>query len=66
MNPTDFAGSQAGLVPDYRDLATNMPMAVLKQRIETDKAKPLGLVRCQDSELLIIYDREAPLFSENT
>ena len=42
------------VVPDFHDASTNLPMSDLKKRVEG--AKPLGLVRCDASELLVIYD----------
>ncbi|KAG5221788.1 signal transducer [Salix suchowensis] len=48
------AMSQARLVPDFSSSVQSPPMADLKEH--TLNAKPLGLVRSNDRELLVIYD----------
>ncbi|KAF4571140.1 hypothetical protein EYR36_008468 [Pleurotus pulmonarius] len=53
-DPTNIAKSQIRLVPDFSDTIKNPPMADLKEH--TSDAKPLGLVRSNDQELLVIYD----------
>ncbi|KAL0955022.1 hypothetical protein HGRIS_003941 [Hohenbuehelia grisea] len=53
-DPNRFATSQVSVVPEYSQASTNKPMADLKAR--TDIAKPLGLVRVNDTELLMVYD----------
>jgi len=42
------------VVPNLQDSANNPPMALLKSLI--DNARPLGFVRVDVNELLIIYD----------
>ncbi|KAF7424638.1 hypothetical protein PC9H_009946 [Pleurotus ostreatus] len=54
VNPTNVAKSYASLVPDFSSSSQNPPMADLKEH--TLDAKPLGLVRSNDRELLVIYD----------
>jgi hypothetical protein len=41
-------------VPDFRQSSNNLPMSMLKSRC--DNSKPLGMVRCDGEELLIVYD----------
>jgi hypothetical protein len=45
------------VVPDLSGASTNAPMADLKSRC--DDARPLGLVRCDADELLVIYDSKS-------
>lgn len=50
-----LARSAVTVVPDLRDAVHDLPMSNLKERI--NDAKPLGLVRVDANELLVIYDR---------
>ncbi|KAF8206488.1 hypothetical protein K438DRAFT_1817292 [Mycena galopus ATCC 62051] len=61
LDPTNLARSAITFVPDFEDVtcasaksATAAPMAALKKRLEG--MKPLGLLRCSSSELLVVYD----------
>ncbi|KAJ3783008.1 hypothetical protein GGU11DRAFT_848965 [Lentinula aff. detonsa] len=54
VDPTNIANSRVTVVPDFSGASTNQPMANLKSRV--DSAKPLGLIRSDASELLVIYD----------
>ncbi|KAJ8508807.1 hypothetical protein ONZ45_g8965 [Pleurotus djamor] len=55
-DPMNVAKSAISVIPDFSkaDPNTNKPMADLKQR--TDEAKPLGIVRSDEKELLVVYD----------
>ncbi|KAF9445469.1 hypothetical protein P691DRAFT_734916, partial [Macrolepiota fuliginosa MF-IS2] len=53
-DPINFARSEVMVIPDLRDAVHNLSMSILKERISG--AKPLGLVRVDASELLVIYD----------
>ncbi|EIW84261.1 hypothetical protein CONPUDRAFT_163433 [Coniophora puteana RWD-64-598 SS2] len=53
-DPTHASNSVVAVVPDFSDSATNKRVADLKSRCEA--AKPLGLIRCDASELLVVYD----------
>ncbi|KAJ7707684.1 hypothetical protein B0H17DRAFT_1000886 [Mycena rosella] len=56
LDPTNLTRSAITFVPDFTDAsnATSSAMAALKKRLEG--AKPLGLVRCSATELLVIFD----------
>ncbi|KAJ7756435.1 hypothetical protein DFH07DRAFT_820553 [Mycena maculata] len=54
LNPTDLTRSAITFVPDFTDDSRNANMAALKKRLEG--SKPLGLLRCSASELLVVYD----------
>ncbi|KAF7986494.1 hypothetical protein HWV62_31305 [Athelia sp. TMB] len=54
IDPTNVQKSVVTIVPDMSNAANNPPMADLKARC--DNARPLGLVRCDADELLVIYD----------
>ncbi|KAF7374933.1 hypothetical protein MSAN_00379400 [Mycena sanguinolenta] len=57
LDPTNLTRSAITFVPDFSDAttaATAAPMAALKKRLEG--MKPLGLLRCSGSELLVVYD----------
>ncbi|KAK0223358.1 hypothetical protein IW262DRAFT_820050 [Armillaria fumosa] len=54
LDPTNLARSTVTVVPNLSDTANSPAMATLKSRLED--AKPLGLVRCDSSELLVVYD----------
>ncbi|KAJ7593119.1 hypothetical protein C8J56DRAFT_930435 [Mycena floridula] len=54
LDPTNLAKSSVTVVPDFHDANSSLPMGNLKQR--TDAATPLGLVRCDEKELLVVYD----------
>ena len=49
-----LAQSSVALVPDFDDAANNSPMTLLKSHVEN--LKPLGFVRVDLNELLVIYD----------
>jgi hypothetical protein len=49
-----LARSAVAMVPDLQDAASDIHMSTLKDRLKD--AKPLGLVRVDDNELLLIYD----------
>lgn len=49
-----FSSGSFTVVPDFTNASDNQPMYRLKARCES--AKPLGLVRCDSSELLLVYD----------
>lgn len=51
-----LAQSTVTIVPNLDDARTNLPMSLLKERLAG--AKPLGLIRLDSSELLLIYDGE--------
>lgn len=53
-DPTNFTRGSFTVVPDFTNPSDPLPMSHLKARCES--AKPLGLVRCENSELLLIYD----------
>ena len=42
------------VVPDWREASNNQLMSDLKSKCES--SKPLGLVRCDSDDLLVIYD----------
>lgn len=48
--------SAVAVVPDLKDASSNEPMALLKARL--DGKKPLGFVRVDQNDLLVIYDGE--------
>lgn len=54
-DPTNLANSAITVVPDLSE-TDKKPVASLKARVQG--AKPLGLVRFDASELLVIYDGE--------
>ncbi|KIK63091.1 hypothetical protein GYMLUDRAFT_163599 [Collybiopsis luxurians FD-317 M1] len=54
VDPTNVAKCRVTVVPDFTDANNNQPMANLKSRV--DSARPLGLIRSDASELLVIYD----------
>ncbi|KAF5377347.1 hypothetical protein D9757_007993 [Collybiopsis confluens] len=54
VDPTNVAKCRVTVVPDFSDANNNQPMANLKSRL--DSTKPLGLIRSDASELLVIYD----------
>ncbi|KAI0040258.1 hypothetical protein FA95DRAFT_1611936 [Auriscalpium vulgare] len=54
LNPTNLSSSSPTVVPNFSDASVNLPMSGLKSRC--DACKVLGLVRCDSSELLVIYD----------
>jgi len=54
MDPTNISRSSVTLVPNLYDAVYSLPMSNLKERI--NEAKPLGLVRVDAHELLVIYD----------
>ncbi len=50
-----IAKSATNVVPDLSgSSSSNMPMASLKSKL--DGAKPLGLVRMEADQLLVVYD----------
>ncbi|KAH7930131.1 hypothetical protein BV22DRAFT_1028615 [Leucogyrophana mollusca] len=53
-DPTNPSKSVVAVVPDFGQATSSTKMADLKARCEA--SKPLGLVRCDASELLVIYD----------
>ncbi|KAI5892712.1 uncharacterized protein SCHCODRAFT_02501635 [Schizophyllum commune H4-8] len=54
VNPTNLANSSATVVPDFSNHSTDLAMGLLKTKVED--ARPLGLVPCGSSELLVVYD----------
>lgn len=54
LDPTNLARSAVTVVPNLSDATNNAAMATLKSRLEG--AKPLGLVRCDSNELLVVYN----------
>ncbi|KIM84853.1 hypothetical protein PILCRDRAFT_817654 [Piloderma croceum F 1598] len=54
LDPTNLHKSVVTVVPDLSSASTNPPTADLKSRC--DAARPLGLVRCDADELLVVYD----------
>jgi len=54
-DPSNLAQSSVAVVPDLQDATSNSPMATLKALVEG--LKPLGFVRVDLNELLVIYDR---------
>ncbi|KAJ7170691.1 hypothetical protein C8R43DRAFT_1149693 [Mycena crocata] len=54
LDPTNLTRSAITFVPDFTDASTSSAMAALKKRLEG--SKPLGLVRCSATELLVVYD----------
>ncbi|KAJ3714271.1 hypothetical protein C8R42DRAFT_255481 [Lentinula raphanica] len=54
VDPTNIANNRSTVVPDFSGASNNQPMANLKSRV--DSAKPLGLIRSDASELLVIYE----------
>jgi len=54
LDPTSIQKSIVTVVPELKDAHTNPSMADLKSRC--DAARPLGLLRCDPTELLVIYD----------
>lgn len=60
---TSLARSTVTVVPNLSDTANNPAMARLKSRLED--AKPLGLVRCDSSELLVVYDSQCSFQSSS-
>ncbi|KAH9949942.1 hypothetical protein B0H21DRAFT_725350 [Amylocystis lapponica] len=55
-DPTNLAVSYANptIIPKFTGAESNPPMHTLKTRCAS--TKPLGLVRCQGDEILVIYD----------
>ncbi|KDQ59244.1 hypothetical protein JAAARDRAFT_192767 [Jaapia argillacea MUCL 33604] len=54
VDPTNMPNANVATVPDWSQSNNSTPMSNLKQRC--DNAKSLGLVRCDTSELLVVYD----------
>ncbi|TRM64679.1 hypothetical protein BD626DRAFT_547079 [Schizophyllum amplum] len=54
VNPTNLANSSAAIVPDFTKQNTDLAMSALKTKV--DRARPLGIVPCDSSELLVVYD----------
>ncbi|KAJ7158753.1 hypothetical protein C8R46DRAFT_1110175 [Mycena filopes] len=57
LDPTNLTRSAITFVPDFSDTASNatsVSMTALKKRLEG--SKPLGLLRCSATELLVIYE----------
>ncbi|KAF9003954.1 hypothetical protein BDQ17DRAFT_1399669 [Cyathus striatus] len=54
-DPTNLARSVVTIVPDLQETTQTLGMSLLKQRI--DPCKPLGLIRVNDKELLVVYDQ---------
>lgn len=55
LDPLNLANSAVSVVPDFQGTPANNPKASLKARVDAG-AKPLGLIRCSASELLVVYD----------
>lgn len=53
-DPTDTIRQTISVVPDFSGATCNTDMADLKTRCED--AKPLGLIRSESSEILVVYD----------
>ncbi|KAF9648739.1 hypothetical protein BDM02DRAFT_3155589 [Thelephora ganbajun] len=53
-DPTNLTSGTFSLVPDFAGAHENTVLNSLKSKCEA--AKPLGMVRCDASELLVIYD----------
>lgn len=53
-DPTDTARQMVSVVPDFSGATSNTDMADLKTRCED--AKPLGLIRAESGEILVVYD----------
>lgn len=53
-DPTDTARQMISVVPDFAGATSDTDMADLKTRCED--AKPLGLIRTESGEILVIYD----------
>lgn len=51
-----IAKSAVTVVPDFHNSSTNAPLASLKSRIDSMGAKPLGLIRCDASEILVVFN----------
>lgn len=56
-----LAKSAVTVVPDFTDANSNAPMSNLKTKLEG--AKPLGLVRINPTELLVIFDSKVFRYS---
>ncbi|KAJ7104153.1 hypothetical protein B0H15DRAFT_11382 [Mycena belliarum] len=54
LDPTNLTRSAITFVPDFTDASTSSSMSALKKRLEG--TKPLGLVRCSATELLVVFD----------
>ncbi|KAJ7126987.1 hypothetical protein C8R44DRAFT_780128 [Mycena epipterygia] len=56
LDPTNLTRSAITFVPDFTDAssATSSAMSGLKKRLEG--SKPLGLLRCSATELLVVFD----------
>ncbi|CCM01400.1 uncharacterized protein FIBRA_03451 [Fibroporia radiculosa] len=56
LDPTNPNVSSATptIIPKFTGAESNPPMATLKTRCAS--AKPLGLIRCENEEILIVYD----------
>ncbi|KIK10379.1 hypothetical protein K443DRAFT_670999 [Laccaria amethystina LaAM-08-1] len=54
VDPTNLALSDVAVVPDLQGASNNPPVAALKVNLEG--AKPLGLLRVDANELLVVYD----------
>jgi hypothetical protein len=54
LNLRSLSKSVVNVIPDFSQSGANPSVAQLKSRCEG--AKPLGLVRCNASELLVVYD----------
>jgi len=56
LDPTNLTRSAITFVPDFTDVsnATSSAMSALKKRLEG--SKPLGLLRCSATELLVVFD----------
>lgn len=57
-----LARSAVAVIPDLQDAMSSLPMSILKDRIHD--AKPLGLVRVDSNELLVIYDRTSGFINQ--
>ncbi|KAJ6619767.1 hypothetical protein B0H10DRAFT_2024882 [Mycena sp. CBHHK59/15] len=54
LDPTNLTKSAVTFVPDFTDASTSSTMSALKKRLEG--SKPLGLLRCSATELLVVHD----------
>ncbi|KAF7316832.1 hypothetical protein HMN09_00416400 [Mycena chlorophos] len=54
LDPTNLTRSAITFVPDFQDSNHTPAMSALKKRLEG--SKPLGLLRCSATELLVVYE----------
>jgi RHO1 GDP-GTP exchange protein 1/2 len=59
IHPSSLSAEKLTIVPDFTGAGSNIAMSSLKTRCEA--AKPLGLVRAGQDELLVVYEGELNL-----